>query len=107
MKREMLERTARRVLVGAALVLTAAEVEAQPLRTFEINKISCEEFAAVTSGEARDRVLIYMNGYLDGAHQATTWDAEVIGKRIDEVVRLCKSNPKSGLLDVFKRAWAR
>ena len=48
-----------------------------------------------------------MNGYLDGAHQATTWDAEVIGKRIDEVVRLCKSNPKSGLLDVFKRAWAR
>jgi hypothetical protein len=103
----MLGRTARLVLAGAPLVLTAAGVEAQPVQKFEINKITCAEFTALTSSEERDRALIYMNGYLDGTKKATVWDAEVIGKRIDEVVRLCKASPTSGLLDAFRRAWTR
>ncbi len=107
MKGGMLERTARPILAGFALLLTVAGVEAQPIRRFEINKITCEEFTALTSGDERDRALIYMNGYLDGVQKATIWDADVVGKRIDEVVRLCRANPKSGLLEAFKRAWAR
>jgi hypothetical protein len=107
MSGRMLGRTAWLVLAGAPLVLTAAGVEAQPVRKFEINKITCAEFTALTSGEERDRALIYMNGYLDGTKKATTWDAEVIGKRIDQVVSFCKANPRSGLLDAFKRAWTR
>ena len=103
----MLGRTAWLVLAGAPLVLMAAGVEAEPVRKFEINKVTCAEFTALTSGEERDRALVYMNGYLDGTKKATTWDAEVIGKRIDQVVSLCKANPKLGLLDAFKRAWSR
>ena len=48
-----------------------------------------------------------MNGYVDGSHKATHWDAEQVGKRIDEVVRICKDNPKLSLLDAFRRAWKR
>jgi hypothetical protein len=48
-----------------------------------------------------------MNGYLDGTQKATTWDAEVAGKRIEEAMRICAANPKSTLLDAFSRAWTQ
>jgi hypothetical protein len=76
-----------------------------PLRKLELNKFTCEELAAVPHRMVREGILVYMNGYVDGTQKAQTWDAEVAGKRIDEAMRLCTANPKSTVLDAFKRAW--
>lgn len=92
------------LLVSAGLPLLAAAQQVP--RKVEIGKVTCGDIAALPR-ESHDRFLIYMNGYLDGTQTATTWDAEVVGKRIDEVERVCKGNPKSTVLDAFKRAWTR
>jgi hypothetical protein len=93
-------------LASLALPLSAQSAEIPP-RKVEINKFTCAEFSALESGEGRDRVLIYMNGYLDGTRQAKHWEADQAAKRIDEVVRTCKADPKLSLLAAFKRAWSR
>lgn len=90
-----------------ALLLSAAGAAELPLRKLEIGKVTCDELAAVERPEQRERLLVYMNGYLDGMRKTTVWDAEVVGKRIDEVLRLCTANPKSTLLSAFERAWGR
>jgi hypothetical protein len=94
------------LLVGSAPLLSA-EAEQGPLRKVEINKLTCEEFAAVPQRHWREEILVYMNGYLDGTKKVTTWDAELVGKRIDEVIRVCTANPKSTLFSAFERAWTR
>jgi hypothetical protein len=91
-------------LASLALPLSAQSIEIPP-RKVEINKFTCGEFSALATGEERDRVLIYMNGYLDGTRRTTTWDAALVGKRIEEVVRTCHENPKLTLINAFKRAW--
>jgi hypothetical protein len=94
------------LLAGLALPPSAQSIEIPP-RKVEINKFTCADFSALTTGEERDRVLIYMNGYLDGTRKTTVWDAAPVAARIDEVVRLCQQDPKLILLNAFKRAWAR
>jgi HdeA/HdeB family len=95
------------LLAGSTLLQPAAAERERPLRKFEINKLTCDEFAAVDRRELREGLLVYMNGYLDGMKKATVWDAERVGKRIEEALRLCTANPKSTLLSAFERAWAR
>jgi hypothetical protein len=46
------------------------------------------------SGEKRDRLLIYLNEYLDGMHKASTLDERVTGQRIDRALGVCKSKPE-------------
>jgi len=103
-----------RIMAAAGLLAScalppsaAAQTPTVPPRKVEINRLTCEEFSAVGRGEDRDRILIYMNGYVDGTRKITTWDASEVGKRIDEVMRICKESPKLTLLDAFKRAWKR
>jgi HdeA/HdeB family len=101
-----------RIAAAALLASTALPLSAQaqleiPFRKVEIHKLTCDEVAAVARPEEREKILVYMNGYLDGTVKATTWDAELVGKRIDEAIRVCTANPKSTLLDAFKRAWTR
>jgi hypothetical protein len=95
------------LLASWASLVPAAGAPESPQRKFEIAKLTCDEFAAVERPEQRERLLIYMNGYLDGMRKATIWDAEVVGKRIEEVLRVCAANPKSTLLSAFERAWTR
>ncbi len=102
----------KRIVAAALLASTVPLLSAEAdqlilLRKLEVDKLTCDEWAAVAHREQRERVLIYMNGYLDGTRKATIWDAEVVGKRIDEVMRICAANPKSTLLDAFSRAWTR
>lgn len=94
------------LLVSTALLLSAEADQGVPLRKIEITKLTCEEHSAVPR-MWRESLLVYMNGYLDGTQKATIWDAELVGKRVDEAMRICAANPKSTLLDAFKRAWAR
>lgn len=104
-----LARMAVTVLLGTLALPqpAAAQGVAVPPRKVEINKLTCQEFSSVGGGEERDRILIYMNGYLDGTRKATHWDAEQVAPRIEAVVRICRDNPKLTLLDAFKRAWKR
>jgi HdeA/HdeB family len=95
------------LLASCALLLSAEGAAESPLLKLEIEKFTCDEFAAVERPEQRERLLVYMNGYLDGMRKATIWDAELVGKRIDEALRLCTANPKSTLLSAFERAWGR
>jgi HdeA/HdeB family len=105
----VVERIAASVLLTSTVLLLQAEADQQlqlPLRKLEINKITCGQVRSVPE-DAQTRILVYMNGYLDGTRRTTTWDAERTGKRIDEVLQVCDANPKSILLEVFKRAWNR
>jgi hypothetical protein len=104
----VLKRIAAAALLASTAPLLSAEADqALPLRRFEINKLTCDELAAMPHRMLHESILVYMNGYLDGTQKATTWDAEVVGKRIDEAMRICAANPKSTLLDAFNRAWTR
>jgi hypothetical protein len=104
----LLTRIVVAALLAAFAALPPAEADQElPLRRVEINKLTCEEVAAMPHRLLRESLLVYMNGYVDGARKATTWDAEVVGKRIDEALRICAANPKSPILDAFNRAWNR
>jgi hypothetical protein len=107
----MVVRALERMAAAALLICVALPLPAQsldiPVRRVDVSKFSCGEFSALQMGEERDRILIYMNGYLDGTRKATIWDAAQIGPRIDEVVRLCKEQPKLSVLEAFRRAWKR
>jgi hypothetical protein len=103
-----IERIAAVVSLAAAAFIPAAAAEAQLTpRKIEIKTFTCDGLATLERGEQRDRVLIYLNGYLDGTRKATIWDEALVGKRIDEAMRLCKANPRLSLLEAFRRAWAR
>lgn len=102
-----LKRMATAALLAAlALPAPGAALEIPP-RKVEINTFTCGEFSSLATGEERDRVLIYMNGYLDGTRTTAVWDAASVAARIDEVVRLCQQDPKLTLINAFKRAWRR
>jgi hypothetical protein len=102
-----LERIATAMLLVSSVLLPPAAAQNVPARRVEIDKLTCTDLTTLKPRESHDRLLVYMNGYLDGTQKATTWDAELVAKRIDEVVRFCKANPASTLLDAFKRAWTR
>ena len=97
------------VLFGLAAFLVAglawAQVSLIP-RVIQINTVTCQDLLSLT-GEQRDRLLIYLSGYLDGKHQVTTWDERVTGERIDRALVQCKAKPETSALRVFTDSWAR
>jgi HdeA/HdeB family len=109
MRAAMLARALTVACIGSgALVLSAGAARAQlqiPPSKVDLATFTCGELLAST-GEVRDRILIYFNGYLDGTDKTTIWDTAVVGKRIDQVMRSCAASPKFTLLDAFKRAWS-
>jgi len=88
------------LLVGAA----SAQVSLTP-RTMNVDEFTCGELLSL-SGEQRDRVLIYFNGYLDGMRKQTTWDERLTGRRIDQAIAKCQASPASTVLHVFREAWS-
>jgi HdeA/HdeB family protein len=95
--------------LGVAVILLAGTASGQMSltpRTFRVDEITCGELTSL-SGEQRDRVLIYFNGYLDGVHKETTWDERLTGRRIDEVFAKCRESPTSAVLHVFSEVWPR
>ena len=95
--------------LGLAVILVAGTAHAQTSltpRTIKVDAFTCRGLLSLT-GEQRDRVLIYFNGYFDGVHKETTWDERVIGRRIDQVVAKCQTSPANSVLRVFSEAWRR
>jgi len=99
----------RVLLIGFVTILTAgwawAQVNVTP-RVVRIDMLTCQELVPL-SGEQRDRLLIYLSGYLDGTQHATTWDERLTGARIDRALAECKSKPEKTLLRAFTDAWSR
>jgi hypothetical protein len=99
----------RALLIGLVAILVtgwaSAQVDLTP-RVLRIDKLACQELLSL-SGEQRDRLLIYLSGYLDGKQHATTWDERLTGERIDRAVAACKSKPETPLLGAFADAWSR
>jgi HdeA/HdeB family protein len=95
--------------LGVAVILVAGAAGAQislTPRTIKVDEFTCGGLLSL-SGEQRDRVLIYFNGYLDGVHKETTWDERLTGRRIDEVFAKCRESPTSAVLHVFSEVWPR
>ena len=90
------------ILVGG---LAWAQVSLVP-RTIPLDTFSCRELLSL-SGDQRDRLLIYLNGYLDGTRGASVWDERLTGERIDRALAECKSKPETPVLRVFADAWSR
>lgn len=103
--------------IGARLVLAcgiaiaarstpSAEAQAGIPRVIRIDTMTCGEMLALPSQES-DRLLIYFDGYVNGASHRTTWDERIEGEVINRVVAECKASPSASLLGVFMRASRR
>jgi len=90
-------------LIVVTLLPGPGQAQLSPVR-LDVTAFTCGEALAL-SGERRDRLLIYFNGYLDGRAGTTVWIDEVVGARIDRALALCKTTPALPLLDAFTRAW--
>jgi hypothetical protein len=100
---------ARTVLFGFVVFFVAGSAWAQGSltpRVVQVDTITCQELLALT-GEQRDRLLIYVSGYLDGKQQVTTWNERLTGERIDRALAECKAKPQTPALRVFTDSWAR
>ncbi len=99
----------RALWYGAVAVLVTgtawAQVNLAP-RTIRLDTLTCKE-ALSFPAEQRDGLLIYLNGYLDGRHQASTWDERLTGERIERALDTCKSKPETPVLRAFADAWSR
>ena len=95
------------LLLGTAVALIAGSAWGQPVpRILQLDAITCRELQDLP-GERRDRLLIYLTGYLDGKRGAAAWDEALTGQRIDRAVAACKASPDASLLRVFTEAWSR
>ena len=92
-------------LVGGLLVPASGGAQIVPNR-LELAKFTCREFLEL-SGEQRDRILIYFNGYQDGKSGTKVWSDEVVGARVDRAIATCKATPTLSLMEAFGRAWKR
>jgi hypothetical protein len=90
-------------MVAVTLLPGPSGAQVSPHR-IEVATFTCGEVLSL-GGEARDRVLIYFNGYLDGKGGTTVWVAQVVGARVDRALAYCKATPTLPLLDAFSRAW--
>ena len=97
------------ILVGLVALLVPCWASAQTSltpRVVQLDTITCQEFSSLTA-EQRDRLLIYLSGYLDGKQQAATWNERVTGERIDRALAQCKAKPEASVLRVFAESWSR
>ena len=90
-------------MVAVLAGLTIAQVTP---RRIEIDKVTCAELLA-TQAEARDRILIFMDGYVNGLRRQKVWDAQTEGERIDRALSACKATPTRAALEVFTAVWSR
>jgi hypothetical protein len=98
------------VLSGIGVLLSAVSTGAQPVsltpRTIQIDRLTCAELLA-EQGQTRDRLLIYLNGYINGVRGQKVWDEKVEGARIEQAVTECKAASTKPVLDVLRGLWPR
>ena len=99
------------VASGAIVVLlfavsTGAQQVSITPRIVQLDRFTCADLLAQQE-DARDRRLIYMNGYINGLRGQKVWDEKVEGERIDQAVGECKVAPAKLVLDILTTVWPR
>ena len=102
----------RKVIVSGVIVVLlfavstgAQQVSISP-RTVQLDRFTCADLLA-QQDDARDRYLIYMNGYINGLRGQKVWDEKIEGERIDRAVKECRAAPAKPVLDVLTAVWPR
>jgi HdeA/HdeB family len=90
-------------MVALLAGVTIAQVTPQRI---EIDRVTCAELLA-SRGDARYRLLVYLNGYMNGLRGQKVWDQQTEGERIDRAESECKAAPTRAVLDVFTTVWPR
>ena len=93
------------VLFAGVTIAQSTPAQLTP-RRIEIDKMKCAELAA-TKDEARYRLLVYLNGYMNALRGQKVWDEQTEGERIDRAPSECKAAPTRAVLDVFTSFWPR
>ena len=96
------------LVMGIGLLLPGsarAQMTLTP-RIIQIDTFTCGALLALPS-ERQDRVLIFLNGYIDGARRQTTWDERAAAGMIERALAACKADPGQSALSVFMNAAAR
>ena len=94
---------------GIAAMLIAGSASAQislTPRILRLDALTCQELLAL-SGEQRDHLLMYLNGYFDAGRAVLTWDERQAAERIDRVIAECKSKPETSVFRAFADVWSR
>ena len=103
----MIRRRAMAMAWCAMAILAAGPAAAQDIirepRVIRIDQITCGELFSL-SGDQRDRVLLFFDGYLAGTRGTTTWDERVQGTIIERAVQHCRQNPGDRVLSTFTRS---
>src|SRR5262249_60360465 len=81
--------------IGVALIAGSAWGQPAP-RILQLDAITCRELQALP-GEKRDRLLIYLTGYLDGKQRGAAWEEAPTGRGIDRAVAACNASPDTAL----------
>ena len=69
-------------------------------RVVQLDKVTCGEVFALTN-EQRNRLLLYLDGYVGGMRRITTWDERVQGELIERALAHCKTSPGDSVLATF------
>ena len=94
-------------LSGALVALLAGSTVAQVIQgRIEVDKLTCAELLA-TKDDARFRLLVYLNGYMNGMRRQKVWNDQIEGERIDRAMKECKAAPAKTALEVFAGVWPR
>ena len=94
------------VCAATVLLLGSSTVAQVMPRRIEVDKLTCADLLS-TKNEARTRLLIYLNGYVNGLRGQKVWNEQTEGERIDWAEKECRTAPTKTVLDVFVSAWPR
>jgi hypothetical protein len=95
------------LLCAAIVLLLGGSTVAQIIpRRIEVDKFTCADLLA-TKDEARYRLLVYLNGYMNGLRGQKVWNEQTEGERIDRAMKECSTAPTKAVLDVFASVWPR
>jgi hypothetical protein len=95
------------LLCAAIVLLLGGSTVAQIIpRRIEVDKFTCADLLA-TKDEARYRLLVYLNGYMNGLRGQKVWNEQTEGERIDRAMKECSTAPTKAVLDVFVSVWPR
>ncbi len=95
------------LLCAAIVLLLGGSTVAQTMpRKIEVDKFTCADLLS-TKNEERYRLLVYLNGYMNGLRGQKVWNEQTEGERIDRALKECGTAPTKTVLDVFARVWPR
>lgn len=88
---------------AAATLIGALAAQTAFAQTTDIASITCGDLAAMPP-ESITMVLTWIDGYMGGAADDTSFDVERLGANIDAATEMCTADPSAKLMDVLYTA---